>query len=151
MTYAPEHNDIFALLSSIDLSQYLQRAELQAHLTQQLKDAAVVQLLLQNLEQSPNGWQWRMNLPAIMASYDALRGAIHLPENGQPAHCPCLFISGGQSHYCRYEYEVQARKLFSGATFQTIADAGHWLHIERAEQFNAKVADFLGDADNESI
>ena len=92
-----------------------------------------------------------MHLPAIMTSYDALRGAIHLPENGQPADCPCLFISGGQSHYWRDEYEVNARKLFSAATFQTIADAGHWLHIERAEQFNAKVADFLADADNESI
>lgn len=151
VTYAPEHNDLFAVLSAIDLSQYRQRAELQAHLTQQLKDAAVVQLLLQNLERSSNGWQWRMHLPAIMASYDVLRGAIHLPENGQPAHCPCLFISGGQSHYWRDEYEVQARKLFSGATFHSIADAGHWLHIERVEQFNAKVADFLADADDESI
>tara|TARA_S200000501_G_scaffold378178_1_gene439573 strand:+ start:5579 stop:6397 length:819 start_codon:yes stop_codon:yes gene_type:complete len=148
VTYAPEHNDLFALLSAIDLSQYRQRAELQAHLTKQLKDASVIQLLLQNLKRSRTGWQWQMHLPAIIASYDALREGIHLPENGQQANCPCLFLCGGQSHYWRDEYEVQARKLFSFAQFHTIASASHWLHIERPEQFNTKVADFLAFADD---
>lgn len=147
VTYAAEHNDLFAVLSAIDLSQFSQRAELQAHLNKQLNDTAVIQLLLQNLERSTSGWQWRMHLPAIIASYDALREAIHLPANGRPANCPCLFLCGEKSHYWRPEYHAQARALFSFAQFHTIAGAGHWLHIEQAEQFNSKVADFLAVVD----
>ena len=143
VTYAPEHNDLFALLSAIDLSKYHQRSELQAHLTKQLKDSKVIQLLLQNLERTSNGWQWRMNLPAIIASYDALRGAVNLPVDGKPACCPCLFIYGEESHYWRSDYQQPARSLFPSAIFHGIHGVGHWLHVDRPERFNAEVASFL--------
>tara|TARA_B100000767_G_scaffold186848_1_gene174283 strand:+ start:5924 stop:6742 length:819 start_codon:yes stop_codon:yes gene_type:complete len=148
VAYEPEHNDLFAVLSAIDLSQFSQRAELQAYLSDKLNEAAVIQLVLQNLERSPTGWQWRMHLPAIIASYDALRGSITLPDQGQPASCPCLFLSGGRSPYWQPEYQARANALFSAASFSTIVDAGHWLHIEQAERFNGEVARFLSASDH---
>ena len=148
VTYAAEHNDLFAVLSAIDLSQFSQRAELQAYLSDKLSETAVIQLILQNLERSSTGWQWRMHLPAIMASYDDLRGSISLPDDGQPASCPCLFLSGSRSQYWRPEYQASAQALFSSAIFSTVADAGHWLHIEQPKQFNGEVLRFLSVVGN---
>jgi len=51
-----------------------------------------------------------------------------------------LFIAGGDSDFVKPE---DINSLFPEAAFNTVADAGHWLHVQQADAFTALVENFL--------
>jgi len=52
-------------------------------------------------------------------------------------------LRGGNSDYVLPEYEKVILALFPKAEFETIDDAGHWVHAEQPELFQAMVHKFL--------
>ena len=56
---------------------------------------------------------------------------------------PALFIRGGRSNYVNPEDEPLIRALFPQVEFQTIAEAGHWLHADAPEEFLRRLLAFL--------
>jgi esterase len=56
---------------------------------------------------------------------------------------PTLFVGGGRSHYIRPEAHGRILELFPKAKIEIIADAGHWVHFEKPNEFIHIVQSFL--------
>ena len=138
--YGRGHDAIIEALLALDLRSLRNRE----HADEQLRDAvpeiAVRQFLLKNLARDgQSGWVWRMNLATIADCYDNLRDA---PDSDVYAG-PTLFIRGGASRYIVDENRVPIMKQFPDCRLETIEGAGHWLHAEKPQEFNALVGEFL--------
>lgn len=147
VTYPAKHDAILEALGAIDVQQAASRAAVQELLLAAIEDKATSQFLMQNLEKAEQGFRWRMNLPAIIKNYDALRQGVSLDAEHEAGHRvfekPVLFIGGENSNYIKPEYEALSRALFPNCVFKEITGAGHWLHAEKPEAFNALVLDFF--------
>lgn len=140
VSYGRGHDAILDGLLGLDLQALRNREQADAQLKPAVPELAIRQFLLKNLARDgDSGWKWKMNLPAIAASYDRLREA---PSN-EVYSGPTLFIRGEKSRYIIDENRVPIMRQFPDARLETIAGAGHWLHAERPEEFNALVRGFL--------
>jgi len=55
-----------------------------------------------------------------------------------------FFIRGGQSNYVLESDFADIKGLIGKASFDTIPNAGHWLHVEAPEVFMQKCFDYFG-------
>lgn len=139
----PRHEHILAALQSLDLAAARNRRELDAQLAQHITDQEVRQFLLMNISTDENGQlQWRINLDALVASYDEVNKAIEPQSAYKKA---ALFVRGEKSDYIPQEDFEAIKTLFPLARIATIAGAGHWLHAEKQEEFSQLVLDFLSE------
>ena len=143
VTYPSQHDAVLAGLGATDIKQAASRAEVQQLLQASIEDAATCQFLMQSLEKQEQGFRWRMNLPAIIKSYDDLRQGLSLDKDHQAFERSVLFIAGEYSDYIKPEYEAVTRELFPNSAFEEIAGASHWLHAEKPDIFNALVLAFF--------
>lgn len=56
---------------------------------------------------------------------------------------PALFLTGGDSEYVTEADHARIRALFPNAVFDSIPEAGHWLHAERPQAFLDATRRFL--------
>ncbi len=142
LRYARGHDEIFAAMRGLPLSQKLTRAELEARLRPQVPEAGVRQFLLKNLRRSGEGYAWKLNLDVLEQEYDQ----ILEPVGGGTWGGPALFVRGGDSGYVRDEDWAGISEVFPGAQLQTVPGAGHWVHAEQPELLYAAVETFLAQA-----
>lgn len=129
-------------MQRVDLERLKRREEADAALAEQIKDAGIRQLLLQNLVYGDGRYRWRVNLDALAANISPLRGFPAATE-ARPYAGPVLFIHGGRSSYVQPEHGAHIRRLFPHARLQAIAGAGHWVHVDQPQAFSAAVRAFL--------
>ena len=128
-------------MQAIDLSSLTSRREAESLLAEYESDDMVRQFLLTNLIRSAEGvFSWRVNLPVLMASYEALRAK---PVASEVFEGPVLFVKGADSNYIKEEYREQILALFPNARVKVIMQTGHWLHAEKPQTFYTIVKDFL--------
>ncbi|MEL0039092.1 MAG: alpha/beta fold hydrolase [Halieaceae bacterium] len=147
VTYQPSHEGVFEGLFAVSAAQCESRQEAARVLEKTIPDPGVVQFLLLNLRRVGVGqgpgegvWQWRLNHEGLAAAYpNLLQGiaAVH------PFYGETLFIRGDQSAYVTDAHREAIEALFRHAEVATIEGAGHWLHVDKPEQFNQMVMDFL--------
>lgn len=140
--YYPVHHDqILAGLSALDLSRITSRQEADQQLAQYEPHPTVRAFLLKNLYRNDEGkFAWRLNLPVINEQIENVGEA--LDENARVT-IPTLFIAGTKSKYIQEPDLSLIHRIFTHATVEYIADAGHWLHAEKPAEFVAVVRDFL--------
>ncbi|MEL6392075.1 MAG: alpha/beta fold hydrolase [Bacteroidota bacterium] len=139
-TYPGGHDQIFAALRSMNIDQIQSRSEAEDHLAQTISEAGVRQFLLKNLSRrKEGGFQWKMNLEVLYRDYQQILAKIEGPTYDGPT----LFIRGDRSHYISDEDWPQALSLFPGATLETVANSGHWVHAEQADALDQLVTGFL--------
>jgi esterase len=143
--YPPEHNKIFAALLALDLSKYAARQEIENALAPEIPSLVMRRFLLKNLGRNPEGasdgtFFWRTNLRGISENYAPLGAPV---AGAVPFEKPVLFIRGGKSNYMKPEDEPVIRALFPRAEIKTIAEAAHWVHGDRPEEFLRLALDFL--------
>ncbi|KAI4454903.1 alpha/beta hydrolase family [Holotrichia oblita] len=98
--------------------------------------------LVTNLVQKSDGrFDWRVNLPVLMASFSHLAVFPEAPHNTFGG--PVLFVAGGSSDFIQKTDHPQIVKIFPNAEFQYIEGAGHWLHSEKPAEFLRLCLDFL--------
>lgn len=139
--YPPRYAGILDAMHALDLSQFKQRAEVDAALVSAAPDKNIRQFLLKNIGRDDRGNMcWKPNLPAIRANYQQVRSALPTEPgfNG-----PTVFVRGGKSDYLRDEDVFQIQQTFPAATIETIANAGHWVHAETPEEFIQIITRFL--------
>jgi esterase len=128
-------------LQAVDLDHLSGRQAAEQQLAKYLDSAQVRHYLLQNLVKSPSGWMWRLNLPVLQSSIDALVG-FAVPA-GASFPGDALFIYGGNSDYVQAAYMPAIRANFPFARLRAMAGAGHWVYADQPAAFVQAVESFL--------
>ena len=139
--YPPHHERILNAIIKLDLASLESRKEAERLLEKTIDDYAVRQFLLKSLRRKDqDGFEWKFNLPVIYEKYQEVLKAISANDvyDGET-----LFIAGGKSHYISTEDQKHIQGLFPQASFQTLADAGHWLHADSPDEMIKVVDNFL--------
>jgi len=139
VSYKHSFDNTVLALKALPLTQISNRKQAETLLAVTIPELSYRQFLLQNLIQKDGKYCWRVDLDIFQ------RMAHHIaafPDTGHLASFAgnALFIAGGDSDFVQLE---DINSLFPEATFSTIADAGHWLHVQQPDAFTAQVEDFL--------
>jgi pimeloyl-ACP methyl ester carboxylesterase len=139
--YPPAHAAMLRAMREIDLAVCKSFGEVAAALSGAIPDPSVRQFIVKSLTRDSGGvLHWRLGLDEIIQNYPALTQAI-VVENSFPK--PACFIRAGRSDFVLDDDLPLIRQSFPRAEFRTIADAGHWVHVDCADEFHSAVADFL--------
>lgn len=139
--YPPYHAEILEGLQSLDLRTFQNRKQMEDALALRIPDLRVRQFLLKNVvRQEGKGFDWRMGLGEIASNYELLGAAIESPKVYDG---PALFIRGENSDYLLPEDLLPIQKLFPKGHLQSVANAGHWVHVEAPEKLLQLVTSFF--------
>lgn len=142
--YAPVHKEILDALLALNLQNFQRRDEMDSALQAAIPEPAMRQFLLKNVGRSTNGgFFWKPNLAAIRKNYAGLNPAL---DSEQIFSGPTLFLRGDKSDYVSDDDFKSAQRFFPNSKLRTIADAGHWVHAEKPEEFFQVVLQFLTEA-----
>ncbi len=131
--YAPHHQVILEGLNAVDFSQKPSRNEVESTLSVYIPDFGTRQFLLKNLYwQEPGQLAFRFNLAVFNKKITEI--GVALPAD-LVFEKPTLFIRGGNSNYILDEDFEAIKAQFPSAIFETIPNAGHWLHAENPDLF----------------
>ncbi|MCK2183128.1 alpha/beta fold hydrolase [Halomonas getboli] len=95
--------------------------------------------LATNLVRGEDGMTVRVGLDQIAEDYASISGE---PDGEGAFEGPTLVVRGSRSPYVTDAMLPALREVLPNAELETL-DAGHWLHAERPEEFQATVNDFL--------
>ena len=113
------------------------RKQAEAQLAEHISEPGVRQFLLKSLYQAENdGWKWRFNLSGLKQSYDQIS---NWEDTNATFDGKVLFIKGANSDYLQSSHRNVIGKYFPHAKAHIIDGAGHWLHAEKPQAFNAIV------------
>ena len=139
--YKRGHDDVFAAIKAVDLSQIQSRKEAEEAMLPYLPDFGVRQFVLKNLDRKDGiGYVWKMNMEVLLRDYDEVTSEI---QSDIPCLLPTLFLKGGNSRYVQSQDEPLILNLFPNAEFQEIPNTGHWLHAEKPDEFFKLSLEFL--------
>ncbi|MGO4772154.1 alpha/beta fold hydrolase [Flavobacterium sp. W22_SRS_FK3] len=139
--YKQHHQDILAGLNAVDFSVKPSRNDVEEIVAQYVPDFGTRQFLLKSLYwAAPGQLAFRFNLEVFNNNLEAIGKA--LPE-GLVFVKPTLFIRGGESGYVPDSDFDSIRVHFPNAAFETIPNAGHWLHAENPKLFFELTTSFL--------
>ena len=140
--YEPRHGKLLQSLEELDLGALKNRTEAAAALEKSVPSLALRRFFLKNLAVCEKGGiEWRINLKGIRGSYPELTRGL---ERGRAFAGPAMMMRGGKSDYVMDEDIDDARALFPELEFETIDEAGHWVHAEAPEAFYRIASLFLG-------
>lgn len=139
--YRPHHRDILAGLQAVDQTELTSRNQADEVLSEYVKEQAVRMFLLKNLYWKEKGkLALRLNLEVLVNAGETI--GEELPDS-KSYEGPSLFIRGGNSNYIKSADEGLISRQFPDSEIITIADAGHWVHAEKRDEFYQVVMDFL--------
>jgi esterase len=134
---------VLQAMLELPLQGMTDRREIDKRLQERIPETPVRQFILQNLVPATGdqagGFKWRINLPAIAASMEALAA---FPAHEQPYLRPTLFIRGTFSSYITPDHKPTMAQLFPNHK-QIDLVAGHWVHAEKPVPFVQEVAKFI--------
>lgn len=139
--YPPHHQKIMEALQSVDFEKMMSRKEVEEKLAESIEEKLVIQFLVKNLYwEQEDKLNWRFNLKVLAEKYSdfvgkAIRFGIFEGE--------ILFIKGEKSYYILPQDEFLIQKQFPKYQLITIKNAGHWVQVENAKDFNEEVSNFL--------
>ncbi|KAF0222834.1 MAG: alpha/beta hydrolase [bacterium] len=140
-SYPPTLLELFETLTSIDLSRFSNRKEIDTALAQEVPDFGVRQFILKNIYlNEEERFCWKMNLPVLKKSYLEMSGSINLANTFSK---PTLFIRGEKSSYIEESDTELIKTFFPFAEIVTMAKVGHWVHAENPKEFFQIVVEFL--------
>lgn len=129
-------------MREVPLERLTRRSEVADALAVAIPDRGVRNFLSLNATDSGEGLAWRINLEALEQDFPAILGFPSI-EAGRTFPGPTLFLTGGRSAYVRPEHRPEIKRLFPAAVFETIPEAGHWVHADAPAAFVAAVNRFL--------
>ncbi|OJJ23726.1 alpha/beta hydrolase [marine bacterium AO1-C] len=140
-SYPIHHDKIVAGLRSLDLNQINSRKDADVQLANYVEEVGVRQFLLKNLYRNDEKrFDWRINLQVIGDNLDNM--SVGLPDNFE-FDGPTLFIRGLRSKYIKDGDEAVIQHHFPNASIQDVAQAGHWVHAEKPQEFLEILLSFI--------
>jgi pimeloyl-ACP methyl ester carboxylesterase len=138
--YPVHHKQIIEGLQAVASAKPGERQKADQILARHVSELSVRQFLLKNLIRTPEGFDWRINLPVI--ARDIAQVGAPTPSE-KKVNKPALFIRGANSNYIQDEDIPLIKALFPNASVATVQGAGHWVHAEKPEETAQLVEDFL--------
>lgn len=136
-----QHDFLLKIFSSLSLSSFQSRKDIEQALLSQKLDQRFVQLAIKNITRLPDGtFSWKPNLSVLLRSLDEING---FPSVVTTSSVPSLFIRGEKSSYVLPQHETIIKQYFPESQLVTIQRAGHWVHVDNAEEFYERCTDFL--------
>lgn len=137
--YQPHHQQIIEALQSLPLQDLTSRSDAEEQFA--IEHEGIRQFLLKNLYwKEKNQMAWRFNLTVIAREIDKVGEGL---AQNSIFEGPTLFVRGEKSNYIKDEDWDEIERHFPHAKLETIADAGHWLHAEKPQEFYSQVSRFL--------
>ncbi|HSN11765.1 MAG TPA: alpha/beta fold hydrolase [Propionibacteriaceae bacterium] len=115
---------------AIDLSRIATRADADAQLRSAAPNPVVRAFLLQGLQRTDAGWEWRPNLEGLR------RGIARIgawPTVDGTYDGPVLWLGGDRSDYVSREHLPAMRALFPKVRLVVVKGAGHWVHADQPD------------------
>jgi pimeloyl-ACP methyl ester carboxylesterase len=143
-SHPPNHDDVIGAIESIRPEQLESRADAEESFVLKLgNDQSTIQFLMKNLSRVPaGGFEWKANMPVIIASYAHLMADI---DAGETFLKPALFVRGENSDYITDEDMTLIKELFVNSYLTTIPNAGHWVHADQPVHFTQQILEFLNE------
>ena len=128
-------------MESVNLSLATSRRELNKQLSLSISDPTLIYFFSQSVDFSgmPKK-KWLLNLNSLKVNLPAIMNFPKLQERTMKS---ALFVRGSLSDYVLDEYLPAIDYYFPNNEITTIRNAGHWLHIENREEFEARATNFL--------
>lgn len=143
--YGHGHDAIFAGLRHLQRGNPANRREADELLAEHVEERTVRLFLATNLERAEGGGlTLRIGLDEIEAGYPDIMQA---PAGEAAFDGPVLVLRGGKSHYVPDSALANLRDVLPNSRLVTLEEAGHWLHAEQPEEFQAAVEEFLDSLD----
>lgn len=125
-------------MRSLDLTQ--SRATLAKELEKSIPEKPVRDFILTNLAIENGQQYWRVNLDAVTNYLESILNTENM-EGTFPREA--LFLHGAASNYLLPSDHDKIYHHFPLAKIESIPEAGHWLHVEKPNEFIASVTKFL--------
>lgn len=139
--YPAHHQYILKALGSVDFKELTSRKEIEIVLQKFIPEKGVVQFLMKNIyRKGKTQFAYRFNLPILNKKYNEV---VKTFFQSKKFIKPVLFLRGGNSGYILDEDMLIIDQNFPNSNLETIENAGHWLHVERPQEFYEKVMLFL--------
>ncbi len=142
--YKNEFEALVDAMLAVELDSISSRSQANDILKTDIEDGGLRLFLLQNLVHNSQGFQWRINLPAIKAALPDISAFPTFTRSSRHSG-PTLFLGGDMSDYIKPEYHEEIKSFFPMAEISTIADANHWLHADQPQRVVEKISRFLAD------
>ncbi|MEC9482819.1 MAG: alpha/beta fold hydrolase, partial [Halomonas sp.] len=140
VAYGHGHDSIFAAMRAVEEEKPASRKEADTVMAQHVETPATRMFLATNLVRDEQGvMRWRVGLDEIEAAYPRI---VAEPAGEGAYEGPALLLRGAQSNYVTDDMLPEVRRLLPQVQVETLA-AGHWLHAETPEAFQAAVNRFL--------
>ena len=144
---APRNSGLRAYIKAmraLDVGSMKRRSEAEDALEPAIPERSIRTFLAQNLTPADGGGlTWRLNLPVIDASMDAIEGFPEF-DTDDAFPRPVLHLIGADSDHVLPHHHAEIDRLFPHSEVVEIPEAGHWLHAEQPKAFVAAVESFLG-------
>ncbi|MCA0430655.1 MAG: alpha/beta fold hydrolase [Bacteroidetes bacterium] len=140
--YTPKHNDVIKALNAVDFNAVKTRKEAELILNEFITDFGTKQFLLKNIywkDSTNDKMDWRFNLKTITLNYNNIN--VNVPEF--ISSTPTLIIRGSISDYINDDDINDFKVRFNNIEFQTVLNAGHWVHAEKPIDFFNVVKNFI--------
>lgn len=138
VSYKHSFNSTMQALKALPLAEINNRKQAEELLASAIPELSYRQFLLQNLLLKNGEYCWRIDLDIF---YQMAPNIVAFPDTDhlEPFAGKSLVIAGADSNYVKAE-DVDV--LFPGASISTIANAGHWLHVQQPDVFTELVEEF---------
>lgn len=139
--YPGGHETIIKALNAVPIGEVQSRKEVEEVLSEYVDEPGVRLFLMKNLSrEKTGGYRWKMNLPLLTKHYQDILDAIQIEEI---VDTPTMFIRGGKSRYISDEDIKIMNPLFEDVRWETVTDAGHWVHAEQPSELLSLIRSFL--------
>lgn len=138
--YPPHHKTIIDAFRSVDIVNLVSRKEAQERMRSHIDNVGVMQFLLKNLDRTPSGFKWKVNLEEVISNIDNVGSTYDFVS---PQELETLFIRGAKSDYILNEDRELLKAHFPNSNLVTIKDAGHWVHAEQYDNFTKVLLHYL--------
>ena len=134
VAYADQHTPMIDAMLALPLNEIKRRQDADRLLAPAITDSSIRAFLLQNLNLTEHGAEWRLNLPTLRREMPKLIGAPPVTiDQSYPASTH--FIRGANSDRVLTIHHTQIARHFPNFIIHTVANAGHWPHAEAPANF----------------
>ncbi|HPX75860.1 MAG TPA: alpha/beta fold hydrolase [Bacteroidales bacterium] len=101
-------------------------------------------IILKNLTKKDGKMHWKLNLQAISNNLPEIVAGLDTDEFiEKKILVQTLFLKGDLSNYITNQDFKLIEFIFPNSKFETVENAGHWLHIEQPQEISNKIINFL--------